>query len=425
MRIKILFCSWLLAIGGLAALPASAGQEVNCATDLDGCDGLVSYWKLDEATGNLIDSHGSNNGTAYGGLGYGQDGVVNDAMFFDGGSDYADCGNDASLQMTTAITLEAWVKPNSNGNGDFDYIASKLVHASNREGYALGLWTDNTVAFIVGQSWSNWSMAQSTEALQAGQWYHVVGTYDGTDIKVYINGEEDGTQNYTGGIWDSQTPFLIGKRSDGSPYDGTIDELRIWDEALGPDDVKTAYNIGAQPVTDATEYTVTNGSTDFEAVSDMASVNDMILANTFGSITWDNANARLQDADTHVVIGEGFVSVDSAELDGSWNSSATVSIPIGDCNGYIAYYASGTHNDLESIKTNGQVCNEGTTPACTNFSCTDSTLSFDVTEFSGYGAEGGGVHSNPEYSTATLFMALFGGLGALWFVRKNRKGIAA
>lgn len=403
--------------------PAQAGREINCGTDFNSCDGLVSYWKLNEASGNLVDSRDGNNGTAYGPPTYNQSGVVNSAVFFDGGSDYADCGSDPSVQITSNISIDAWVKPASNANGDFDYIASKLVHASNREGYALGLWSDNRVAFIVGQSWSNWNMVLSSQALQKDQWYHVAGTYDGANIKIYINGVGDGTQPYNGGIWDSQTSFLIGKRSDGSPYDGTIDELRLWNRALSPTEVKTAYNLGAMPVSAGTQFTTAHGTTDFESVNNMSSISNMKLANSYGSITWDSVNARLQDADTNVIIGQGFVSVDSDHLDSSWSSPATVSIPVSGCDGYVAYHADGVHTSLNSIKNSGTVCDAGTTPACANFVCENNVLTFDVTEFNGYGGEGngGGSGGAPEFTELTYILALLLGAALVWYLRRNHQ----
>lgn len=154
---------------------------------------------------------------------------------------YVDCGNDASLQITGDISIEAWIKPAQASDGDFDYIATKLVHSSSKEGYALGLWSDNTVAFMVGRSWSNWNLALSDQVLSAGEWYHVAGVYDGTNIKVYINGVERGSQPYSSGIVDSATPLLIGKRSDGNPFNGEIDEVYVWSRSLTPSDVYQHY----------------------------------------------------------------------------------------------------------------------------------------------------------------------------------------
>ncbi|MBD3389940.1 hypothetical protein GF415_03230 [Candidatus Micrarchaeota archaeon] len=170
-------------------------------------------------------------------------GKYREGVELDGSDDYVNCGDDASLQITDAITVASWIKPDSGGDGiHWKPVISKLVHASNREGYEMLLATDNSLSFSVGQSWSNWASAGSSNTLLADSWYYVVGTYDGSTIKVYIDGVEKGSANYNGGIVDSGTPLLIGKRqSGGTPFDGTVDEPRVWDRALSPEEVYEQY----------------------------------------------------------------------------------------------------------------------------------------------------------------------------------------
>lgn len=154
---------------------------------------------------------------------------------------YVDCGNDASLQITGDVSVEAWVNPAQASDGDADSIVTKLVHSSSKEGYSLEMDSDNKVAFVVGRSWSDWNYALSDIALSAGEWYHVAGVYDGTNIKIYINGVERGTQPYSNGIVDSATPLLIGKRSDGRPFNGEIDEVYVWSKSLTAGEVYQHY----------------------------------------------------------------------------------------------------------------------------------------------------------------------------------------
>ena len=85
-------------------------------------DGLVAHWKLD---GDANDSAGSNDGTLVNGPVW-TAGQIDGALSFSNGVDYVDCGNDASLDITDAITVEAWIKPS-----EVNYNNSILAKGSN------------------------------------------------------------------------------------------------------------------------------------------------------------------------------------------------------------------------------------------------------------------------------------------------------
>ena len=80
----------------------------------------------------------------------------------------------------------------------------------------------------------------SGQLATAGQWQHLTGTCDGTTAKIYINGNLVASKAFSGNVGDSNT-WRIGAYSD-SPagfFDGTIDEVRIYNRALGPNEVMT------------------------------------------------------------------------------------------------------------------------------------------------------------------------------------------
>lgn len=83
---------------------------------------LVGLWHFD---GDALDSSGNDNdGDVYGATA-GVPGKFGNALSFDGVNDYVDCGNDASLDITTAITIEAWVYPKSAGLNNYGRITDK------------------------------------------------------------------------------------------------------------------------------------------------------------------------------------------------------------------------------------------------------------------------------------------------------------
>lgn len=159
------------------------------------------------------------------------------ALDFDGTNDYVDCGNGASLQISVSVTVEAWAYRTVTGANMA--VASKLVHAGDREGYSLEILDDNTLWFGVGNNWSDWSGAASSTELEANEWYHLAGTYDGSTVRVYINGVLAGSQAFGNGITDSQTSLFIGCRTgSGWFFPGRIEEVRIWDSARSEEQIR-------------------------------------------------------------------------------------------------------------------------------------------------------------------------------------------
>ena len=142
-----------------------------------------------------------------------------------------------SLNITAAITVEAWISasswdPNFWGNT----IASKDHWTTTTNGYVLRCGSNGKLSFNIGTA-AQWQEAVSLSLMSLNKWYHVVGTYDGTTLKIYIDGEQVGLLNYTGSINPSTYPINIGKLTYSTvggdrAFSGKIDEVRIWNTAL-------------------------------------------------------------------------------------------------------------------------------------------------------------------------------------------------
>ena len=87
-------------------------------------NGLVGYWSFDETSGTLYDYSGyNNNGTSYGGVTYGVQGKVGNALSFDGSDDYIDCGSDESLAFGTGnFTIGLWIKANGTSPVSYTHL---------------------------------------------------------------------------------------------------------------------------------------------------------------------------------------------------------------------------------------------------------------------------------------------------------------
>ena len=154
----------------------------------------------------------------------------NGAGKFNGSSSYGDCGNNASLNITDAITIEAWVKTTSASlgepvaKGDYRYLF--YYHGDRAVKYM------SFQVFLTNAGWTD--SGKATLLLGDGNWHHIAGTFDGTQSKYYQDGALEQTITRAADtITSDDNPLTIGSRYDGTnPFNGTIDNVRIYNRAL-------------------------------------------------------------------------------------------------------------------------------------------------------------------------------------------------
>jgi len=203
--------------------------------------GLVSYWSF--RCNNAIDVLGTNNGTVYGATWNATGSQWGDGAFdFDGVNDYVDCGKDSSLPSGDQVTVEAWIYPlGEEVSPQWQGIVMKGAIWNYNEGIAL-------FRQHVGQGyrvnfWIKDGGVQSTTSFVKGSWYHVVGTYDGAKIRIYVNGIKEKEANKTGNIGYATSSLRIGYSFE-NKFNGTIDEVRIYNRSLSADEVNQSYLLG-------------------------------------------------------------------------------------------------------------------------------------------------------------------------------------
>ncbi|MFO0969605.1 MAG: LamG-like jellyroll fold domain-containing protein, partial [Gemmataceae bacterium] len=214
------------------------------ATDADlgspGAAGAVAWWR---GEGNANDSLSGNNGTFVNGAAPTPNGKLGQAFSFDGVNDYVSAPSSSSLNVTAAVTVDAWVNV-AVGNASFAGIAGTWDDTTgNNRSYLLAL-QNNKVKFYVSHTGSDFPSVWGTTVLQPGVWYHVAGTFDGTNLNVYVNGIVDAAPvSSPGGIHANSHPFFIGNADSGPAYfKGSIDETTVFNRALAASEIQAIYN---------------------------------------------------------------------------------------------------------------------------------------------------------------------------------------
>ena len=206
---------------------------------------LVGWWRLDEGTGTTAyDSSGNgNDGTILGNPQW-VAGKIGSALDFDGNGDYVNCGNDPIFDITDEITLSIWVNANDNGNGENNCWMGKGDNT-----YAIKHQTGNYLEFFIYDgAWHSTNYSTNITALN-GEWHHMAGTFDGSELKFYLDGEQAANLVYSGTIGTSADDVTIGENSQatGRYFDGMLDDARIYNKALSADDIKSIMMGGAFP----------------------------------------------------------------------------------------------------------------------------------------------------------------------------------
>ncbi|MBN2281939.1 MAG: choice-of-anchor D domain-containing protein [Candidatus Marinimicrobia bacterium] len=172
-------------------------------------------------------------------------GLGNYALDFDGTNDYVDCGNDASIQINgSALTLEAWIYADDLSGGNWTRTIIDRHGSGGNDGYVLRCGDDGSgglLNFTIGDGVSFFYVLSDDNTLSPGEWNHVAGTYDGNDLKAYINGKLVKTETIglkTISIDPANMCLGYGAGVDGRYFDGRIDEARVWNDARTAEEIR-------------------------------------------------------------------------------------------------------------------------------------------------------------------------------------------
>ena len=362
--------------------------------------GLVSWWGLDV---DYTDSHGDNDGTNSGSTLdtdlYGgdtpvkpraidnaptvqSDAIGSGSASFDGTDDYIDLGADSSFEITSAITCSAWV------NCETIPITTGLVICKDDDDL------DKAFNISLQSSAINWRIYDGGTAYTAtystgivdNTWHHLCGTYDGSNLKLYVDGVLQATQAHSGDIdAESGEKVFIGQRGDGARFfDGNICQVGIWSSALTQAQIqsimeKTYAELTASEKEDLVSWwgldsTVTNDA-NFNSSAFVVDEHDTTFGNNItptwsvgvGSATIDGQVIILPEAGTNSVAGSvgsaGVFKVNvtitnytgSGSIEMPWNGSGSSNMQIT-ANGTYEYYENTNSSTLYIYAVDGRGC---------------------------------------------------------------------
>jgi PKD repeat protein len=198
--------------------------------------GLVAAYNFNE--GNL--------GTAYDVSGHGNNGDVGTAIWtgtgkyggalsFNGIDSMVTVPDSGSINFTTGFTLEAWVNPVAQGNWE------TVIFKEQSGGMLYSLYANNGTNRPVGQVYLNNAEqnAPGTGAVPLFAWTHLASTYDGSTLKLYVNGVLVGSKAISGSLPATTNPLRIGANTIwNEPFNGQIDEVRLYNRALTPGELQ-------------------------------------------------------------------------------------------------------------------------------------------------------------------------------------------
>ena len=220
--------------------------------------GIVGWWKFDETFGTTAaDSSGSSNtGTLTGSPGpFWTTGQVNGGLDFDGVNDYVDASIGASITDIRVRTVSAWIKLDSFGELNLGRIVDKRILGGwtfmvNNSEITNGLGFNQDFTTVIGR----WAVAN---VLTIGPWYHVAVVYDSNSTSnvptFYVNGTafaitntfETPSGSY---ISDATSSLRIGGRDSATRlFDGLIDDVRVYNQALTQTEITDLFNYTEPP----------------------------------------------------------------------------------------------------------------------------------------------------------------------------------
>jgi len=220
---------------------------------------LKGYWKMEDGSGTTLTDVS----------GYGNDGTIDgaswttgisstsydntpktmapgNALSFDGSNDYVSTANTSSLSGSGTASVQVWIyKTSDPAAGIILYHGSGAADGSNFAYQIYEVAGSDLIGFYIRTSNGSTGVSFDSNDISLNTWHQIVGVYDGSNLKSYLNGTLKGTSGSISGSTQSiNNPLHIGQQYNGSYFAGVIDEVAIWNDGLSAAEVTALYNSG-------------------------------------------------------------------------------------------------------------------------------------------------------------------------------------
>ncbi|MBC7899904.1 MAG: carboxypeptidase regulatory-like domain-containing protein, partial [Saprospiraceae bacterium] len=205
---------------------------------------LISWYR---AEGNASDEQGANNGTLGSSAIFTAGKVGQAFQTISANGSTVSIPDSASLDFTNAFTIEMWVSPTQAGtSGGTSFFACKGDCGSfSNQSYSLVFSNTQQVFFRVGNS-STFDSLGTPTILPLNTFSHIAGTYDGSTMRIYVNGVLDNSKTTTTGtLANSSQPFIIGGSTGSGNALGIYDETSLYNRALTDAEIAAIFNAGS------------------------------------------------------------------------------------------------------------------------------------------------------------------------------------
>jgi hypothetical protein len=198
---------------------------------------LVAAYAFAEATGTTTaDATGNGNTGALGGPVRAATGKYGSALTFDGTNDWVTVADAPELDLTTGVTLEAWVRPTAGSSW------RTLLLKENGSTLAYALYSSASGGAPMAIVYTNGSQQKLSgpPALPLNTWTHLAATYDGAQLRLYVNGVLRASKAVTGSIPNSSGALRMGGNNVWSSewLKGDLDEVRVYNRALSVTEIQ-------------------------------------------------------------------------------------------------------------------------------------------------------------------------------------------
>lgn len=205
-------------------------------------ESFAAHWDMEEGQGSTaFDMSGNENHAVLSGTKFAPPKFGKFSLRFDGFNDYAEVEDSPTLDQSDALTVSAWVRPDDLEHGlDYPFIITK------RNAFRMYLHRDRRVRFHLRDPKGTKVTAISRGTIPDKVWSHIVGIFDGSNVKTFVNGRLESTVPFSGSIDLNDNSLFIGA-GDSTQYffNGKIDDVKVYNRALSDQEILDLFAEGS------------------------------------------------------------------------------------------------------------------------------------------------------------------------------------